>query len=78
MILANFDWEDYDRLVEAHKEALARAEKAERERDEARQWLIDWEWERVGEAHAIQGLTKRDLAEGQWPGQGDHLFPEKS
>ena len=44
MILANFDWEDYDRLVEAHKEALARAEKAERERDEARQWLIDWEW----------------------------------
>ena len=50
----------------------------EAERDEARQWLINWEWERVGEAHAIQGRTKRDLAEAQWPGQGDHLFPEES
>ena len=50
----------------------------ESDRDEARQWLINWEWERVGDYWQAQGKTKTDLAEMQWPGQGAHLFPEES
>ena len=48
------------------------------ERDEARKWLINWEWERIGDYWQARGKTKTDLAEMQWPGQGDLLFPEES
>ena len=68
------NWEHERELAHARVEL----EISRRERDEARQWLINWEWERIGGYWKAKGKTKSDLAEMVWPGQGDHLFPEES
>ena len=69
---------EHARKLEAQRAAaIRRAEKAERERDEARRHATIG----VPGPHHLKGDTlkrARIVANRYWPGQGDHLFPEES
>ena len=62
-----------------HREALARAEKAERERDEERREVVALRLERC--ENSVGFLTTREASKrlaNQGPGTGAHLFPKES